>query len=260
MSALVILPYFDRPVAGLREILRHYTSLHCVTGVQVIACDGGHAVGDVASISDKVRVVLRPNDLRHRFVSEHPCDARFTIICDDDICPHPTLIAAMMQRVGEDDTGLVGVYGRRVCRRTLSYSPRQEDTDADIVLTKLMVGRRDLVDGLGAVVQRHGHLLGALPLNAEDIVFSMLWSYYVGANICLGPAPARLARDDGARHGGLCRRRCHVPQRTVAVRTCLSQCDSEGIRCLMEQSGFALRTDDPFRVRRPPPSASRAAE
>ena len=218
MSALVIVPYFDRPITDLKEKLLFYTSLRVVSGVQVIEFDDGCSAAEVLSMSPKIRVVHRPNDLRHRFISEHPCDAEYTIICDDDICPRADLLSSMMQRIEVHPTELVGVFGRQVCRRTISYLSRQQNNNVDMVLTKLMIGRRDLVDRLGAVVRSHGALLGAMPLNAEDIVFSMLWSHYIGRNACLAASFTALVRDDISKFGGLCLKKNHVQQRTDALR------------------------------------------
>lgn len=248
MSALVIVPYFDRPISYLKEKLVFYTSLRVVSGVQVIEFDGGLPATDVCKISPKIDVVHRPNDLRCRFVSEHPCDAEYTIICDDDIYPKADLLASMMQRVEVHPTELVGVFGRQICRRTISYLSRQQNQHVDIVLTKLMIGRRDIVDRLGRVVWNHGELLGALPLNAEDIVFSMLWSHYVGRNNCLPASFTALVRDDMSKLGGLCLKKDHLQQRTEAVRKCLSQCTSEHMKQTMKLSGFHVIRDDPLRL------------
>lgn len=248
MSALVIVPYFDRPISDLKEKLLFYTSLRVVSGVQVIEFDAGRSAADVLSMSPKIRVVHRPNDLRYRFISEHPCDAEYTIICDDDICPKADLLSSMMQRIENHPTELVGVFGRQVCRRTISYLSRQQNNNVDMVLTKLMIGRRDLVDRLGAVVRSHGALLGAMPLNAEDIVFSMLWSYYIGRNTCLPASFTALVRDDISKLGGLCLKKNHVQQRTDALRKCVAQCTSEQIRQIMKLAGFQVVCEDPLRL------------
>lgn len=216
MSILVIVPYFNRPIDELVECVRFYASLDQVVGVQVVEFETGKSAAACRGVSDKVHVVCRPNDLRHRFVIDHPCTSDLILICDDDIYPTVDVINALSKHLLQQglDT-LVGVWGRN-CHGN-RYSTRQVSYNPDIVLTKLMIAERQRVHRVGQFVCRHGHLLGALPLNGEDIVFSMLWTYCIGNVACCGAGVvSKIVEKGGAT--GLHTRPLHIQQRTNTIK------------------------------------------
>lgn len=247
MSILVIIPYFNRPLSCIERKVKFYASLNEVGGVQIIEFDEGKSAQTLLHASDKVHVVHRPNDLRHRFVSEHPCNATFTLICDDDILPEKQLLTRMLKRITENECDMVGPYGRQIDKFTQHYLSRQS-TDADIVLTKLFIAKRVYVDKIGCVVRDHGDYLGARCLNAEDIVFCLLWIHFIGNKYCIDTMRNEI-KDEHAQLGGLCQRRNHLKERSEAVRTCLSRCIDEYTQTVMHRYQLSLIHNDPLNMK-----------
>ena len=259
MSIVVIMPYYNRPISTLIRRVEFYAKLDDVTGVQIIEFDTGSSAKAALKVSEKVIVVHKPNDLRFRFCDEHSAPAEFVLVCDDDILPPESVVKEMLSEVRQQSSALVGAWGRGICRRTQRYLSRQAPRGAaDIILTKLMICRRQHLQQLSKLISTHGHVFGALALNCEDIVFSLLWSHCIGQTICRSDLAVRV-RDELAMLGGLCNRPAHFKQRTDAVRLCLQKLSEADTLRLLNSFGLAVTNGDPFQMKKSTPPATSVA-
>jgi hypothetical protein len=212
-SIAVVVPYFDRPVAQIRALYNHYSSMSCIASVTVIEVDGGNRSGLPGT-------VLHANDLRQRFIIV-PGEHAAVFITDDDMLFSKKMIDHLFTScVGT--TRLVGPFGRRYTKT--GYNGKAAWGEVDAVLTKGIMAPRPFYDTVARTIPAIARQLSTPRLNGEDLTFNYAWvrlggtilSTHYGWRHTMG-GPKNIETTDTGGDDGVWRRDSHIDERTALV-------------------------------------------
>ena len=177
----VIMPTFNRDIAIVKKIIRHYENLPIVHEVIVLEFEGGHSVGHG-------QTAVLPNDLRNRF-APHRFPHKAKMLCpevmtdavvtvDDDCVLTENLLQNIYLRLQEEPNALHGIEGRNLTDG--NYKPYERPTvmvggrPVGMLLTWCAMAKTDRMRKAENLF-REKYFDYAKPLNGEDIAISRVF-------------------------------------------------------------------------------------